>query len=136
MWIASPVRGRLRVLLLVDVTIGAVLVAAIGVAARSRPLAVGAHGRVVGWILVAIPLPLLVVAALAGVVQPHASQPLFVAAAVAFGIGALLLLARDDDDWRREADESPEPEWWPDFERPFRAYVAEHSRRRERLTTR
>jgi hypothetical protein len=46
---------------------------------------------------------------------------LFISAAIAFAVGAALVLGRDEDDDGLAVD-GPEPNWWPDFERAFRDY--------------
>lgn len=95
-----------------------------------RPLR---RARLVGSLLISVPLPAAVAMRLLHVLPATADQAAFVAGAAAFAIGAYLVLGRDDQDWSRGGDDAPEPAWWPDFERPFRAYVDDLSRRRERV---
>jgi hypothetical protein len=117
-------------LLALDALVGVLVLAAIAFAAvRSSPSARSARVRTCGWALVAGPLPLAVL--LHTLHPPRASidQAAFLAGAAAFAIGALLILGRDNEDWREEADESSPP-WWPAFERDFSEYEQESRRRR------
>jgi hypothetical protein len=86
--------------------------------------------RAVGWLLIALPLPVAVG------LETFASPPrvladaAFVAGLTAFAVGVLLVLTSDDGDGR-QGDVDPEsPPWWPDFEREFRAYARRSSRPR------
>ena len=118
-------------LLVIDSMLAAVLVAALILGFGGRLSGASSRRRrAVGWLLIALPLPLAV-----GLVT-FASPPrvladaAFVAGLVAFAIGVLLVLSADDGDGR-EGDVDPEsPPWWPDFEREFRAYARRSSRPR------
>jgi hypothetical protein len=121
--------------LFVDLTLGVVLLATIGVAATCSPVRAQArHRRLVGWLLVAVPLPFVVAFRVALPSSPLGAQGAFACGVLAFAVGALLVLSGwgDDQDPRSELDTDPTP-WWPDFEREFRAYVRERSRPRVRL---
>ena len=118
-----------------DLAIGACLVAAIGLATAFAPQR-QERVRLAGWLLVALPLPLAVALHLVRAVDGAEDQALFAGGALAFAIGAFLVLGSDGGGFSRGRDDGPDPEWWPDFERPFRAYVNDTSRRRERVTTR
>jgi hypothetical protein len=85
-----------------------------------------------GWLLIAVPLPLAVGMELFASVSRVVAEAAFVAGVVAFGAGALMVLRRGDekDEWRD--GDSGGPPWWPDFERDFNTYV--QSRRSERLS--
>ena len=119
---------------LVDLVLGVILIAAIGFAAgRSLSDVEGDGRRLLGWLLVAVPLPLVVSTRLAFPSAPLGSQGAFVAGVVAFGVGAFLVLSsrRDAED---DSETSPEPEpWWPQFEREFSEYVGRQARRRVRI---
>ena len=75
-------------------------------------------------------MPLPAALALHVLARPDAvvDQAAFVLGVVAFGIGALLLLAGSEDE-RGEATSSPDPmPWWPAFERQFRTYDSRRTR--------
>ncbi len=112
-------------LLLLDVCLGVGLLAAIALAARRTPVSMSSRSkRLVGWALIAVPLPLAV--ALHLFVWPASAfdHLAFVAGVVAFAAGAFLVLPSDDrDDRREESDDQDPPPWWPDFDRDFRAYA-------------
>jgi hypothetical protein len=125
-------------LLLLDVVVGMLLLAAIS-AAASRPVrGPGTVGlRTFGWILVCVPLPLAVGLHLVVRLPQTTDQAAFLAGVVAFATGSALILGSsdEDDDWRRE-DDGDSPSWWPDFERDFHAYATRPPVRRERVRTR
>src|SRR6266480_3348651 len=110
-------------LVVVDAAVGALLPAAIivfGTRAR-RPRS--GRVRALGWVLVAVPLPLAVALHLAGRLPASVDQAAFLACVAAFALGAALVLSGEEPDWGREdADETPP--WWPAFEEEFRAYEA------------
>jgi hypothetical protein len=113
-----------------DAAVGVLLLAAIAFAAlRSSRRVRSPRVRVIGWALIAGPLPLAVVQHILLSPRQNIDQAAFFAGAAAFAIGALLVLGRDEEDWREAADESSPP-WWPAFERDFREYELESSRRR------
>jgi hypothetical protein len=117
---------------LLDLVLGAALLATIGFAATRSRLTADAPGRGLGWLLIAVPLPLVVAFRLALPSSPLGGQSAFVCGVLAFAAGVLLVLSsRDDadDGGRNEADPDPAP-WWPDFEREFRAYARRQSRAR------
>jgi hypothetical protein len=119
---------------LIDLVLGIVLLAAIGFASTRSRLTAEAPGRGLGWLLIAVPLPLVVASRLALPSSPLGGQRAFVCGVLAFAAGVLLVLSnRDDadDSGRDEADPEPAP-WWPDFEREFRAY-AQQARPRTRV---
>jgi hypothetical protein len=121
--------------LLVDLTLGVALLATIGFAATCSPLAAPArHRRLVGWLLVAVPLPFVVALRVAMPSSPFGAQGAFACGVVAFAVGAVLVLSGrgDDHDPGMELEPDPAP-WWPDFEQEFRAYEREQSRRRVRI---
>jgi hypothetical protein len=82
--------------------------------------------------LVAVPLPLAVMLHLLLPLSIGVDEALFVAGVLAFAAGAFLLLGRDDEDSGFRGGDDLEPPWWPDFERGFRRYSTEPSRRPER----
>ena len=115
---------------LLDLVLGVALLATIGFAATRSRLAAQAPGRWVGWLLVAVPLPLVVAIRLSVPSSPLGGQGAFVGGLLAFALGALLTLSgRADDEDRAETDPGPAP-WWPDFERDFRTYARRQSRPR------
>ena len=117
-------------LLPLDAVVGVLLLAAIAFAAlrpsRGTP---SARVRACGWALIAGPLPLAVLLHVIFTLPESIDQSAFLAGAAAFAIGTLIILGRDSEDWREEADESSPP-WWPAFERDFSEYELESSRRR------
>jgi hypothetical protein len=119
---------------LLDLTLGVALLATIGFAATCSPLAAQArHRRLAGWLLVAVPLPCVVGCRLLLPSSPFGGQGAFACGVLAFAVGAVLVLSGgDDQDPGRELEPGPAP-WWPDFEREFRTYVREQSRRRVRI---
>jgi len=122
--------------LLIDLLLGVALFATIGVAAtRSLAAAHVRHSRLVGWLLVVVPLPFVVACRLASPSSPFGAQGAFACGVLAFAVGAVLVLSGrgDDQDPGKDLDPDPAP-WWPDFEEEFRAYVREQrSRPRVRL---
>ncbi len=118
-------------LLVIDSMLAAVLVAALVLGFGGRLAGVSSRRRrAVGWLLVALPLPLAVS------VETLASPPrvladaAFVGGLAAFALGTLLVLRREDGDDRRGDAEPDGPSWWPDFEREFRSYARRSSRPR------
>src|SRR5204863_9277956 len=96
-------------LVLVDAAVGVLLPAAIivfGMRAR-RPRS--ARVRALGWVLVAVPLPLAVALHLVGRLPASVDQAAFLACVGAFAIGAALVLSDDEADWRREDDDETPP---------------------------
>jgi hypothetical protein len=119
----------------VDLLLGLALLATIGFATIRSRLTAAAPGRGLGWLLIAVPLPLVVASRLALPSSPLGGQNAFVCGVLAFAAGTLLVLSsRSDPDegGRDEPDLAPGP-WWPDFEREFRAYVRRQSRSRVRV---
>jgi hypothetical protein len=118
---------------LVDVALGVCLLAVIAVAAVRRPrVSTSRPRRLVGWALVAVPLPLAV--ALHVFLRPSSAldQLAFIVGIVAFAAGAILVLAHGDDE-RTDSPAEPDPApWWPEFEREFRAYARRSGRPRIR----
>jgi hypothetical protein len=118
----------------VDLGLGVILIAAIGIAAgRSFAAAQRHHWRLLGWLLVAVPLPVVVSTRLGFPSAPLGGQTAFVAAVVAFAVGALLVLCSDSDAEEDVIETSPDPAPWPEFERQFRAYAGTQARRRVRI---
>ncbi len=119
---------------LVDLLLGLMLLATIGVAATRPPPAGQLPGRrLLGWFLVGVPLPLVVGVHELLPAHPAGGEGAFLAAIAAFAVGAVLILARDEDDDRDgELGTGPAP-WWPEFERDFRAYARRESRPRIRV---
>lgn len=116
-------------LLPLDAAVGVLLLAAIAFAAQgSSRRTRSARVRVVGWALIAGPLPLAVVQHILLSPRQSIDQAAFFAGAAAFAIGTVLVLGRDEEDWREEGDESSPP-WWPAFERDFREYELSSRRR-------
>jgi hypothetical protein len=122
-------------LLLLDVAVGGLLLATIAIAAGKRVRRVPAPKvRTCAWLLVAVPLPAAVVIQLAGLLSPGLNQALFLFGAAAFGVGAFLILAENDEGWR-EAAEDDTPPWWPAFERELQHWEREQERRRRLVRT-
>jgi hypothetical protein len=114
---------------LVDLVVGLMLVGTIALAAtrslsaRRSPLL-----RVLGWALVAVPLPLTVGFRLFMPSHPAGGEAPFVLSVVAFAFGAVLILARGSEgNSQADGDTVPAP-WWPEFEREFRDYARRQSR--------
>jgi hypothetical protein len=105
--------------------LGLSVLTVIAVGARRSPKSRSSRARrSFCYALVAVPLPLAV--ALHLFLWPASSldRIAFVLGVVAFGAGALLVLATDDGDEQPELPDDPDPApWWPDFERDFRAYA-------------
>jgi hypothetical protein len=116
-------------LLLPDAAIGVLLLAVIVVASRQNGRMRSARVRACGWLLIAVPLPLAVCLHLAVRLPLVLDQATFLAGAVAFAVGAVLILGDEETDWRRERDEDTPP-WWPAFERELRLYESSERRRR------
>src|SRR5262245_40323771 len=117
---------------LVDLMLGLALLATIGVAAARPPLTAQIPGRrLIGSLLIALPLPLVVVSRLFMPSSPFGSEIAFVLGVVFFAGGVVRVLAGGDD---KEGVDRPQdlepPPWWPDFEREFRTYASRQSRRR------
>ena len=117
--------------LVIDSMLAAVLVAAFVLGYRATFSGGSSERRrVVGWLLIALPLPVAVG------LETFASPPrvladaVFVAGLAAFAVGALLVMSSDDGDDRREDVDPDSPSWWPEFERDFRAYSRRNSRPR------
>ena len=121
-------------LLPLNVAIGGLLLVAVVAAAcrRARPRRHGANVTAVGWLLVAVPLPVVVALQLLGLLPASVAEAAFLVAASAFAVGAFLVLGRDDDPGLGRADD--DPPWWPDFERGLRLYTG--SRDRDRVGSR
>lgn len=118
-------------ILLVDLVLGIALVAAVAVGATRSPLGASSERqRVLGWLLIAVPLPLAVGLQLLAPLPPAFRETAFVAGVAAFAAGALLVLSSDDEDDPRDGAEPETPPWWPEFERDFDEYVRRSSRPR------
>ena len=118
-------------ILVIDVALAAVLVAILVTTCRRTLFGASSrHRRTVGWLLIALPLP-LAVATEVFASPPHAfADAAFVAGLAAFAVGVLLVLRSDDEDDRRGDAELEGPPWWPEFERDFRTYARRNSRSR------
>jgi hypothetical protein len=92
-------------------------------AAALRPVETSPRARLVGWGLIAVPLPAVLAVHLSVLHSGRLDEILFVSALVAFALGAVLVLGRDDRRDDGPAPDDPEPHWWPDFEREFRTYA-------------
>jgi hypothetical protein len=122
-------------LLLLDALIGLLLLAVIAAAAYKRRRRIrSARVCRCGWVLVALPMPAAVVAHLALELPTRIDQAFFVAGALSFAIGAVIVLGNEDEDWREEREDDLPP-WWPAFERDFREYERTSSRPRSTLRT-
>lgn len=117
-------------ILLLDLVLGAALVTTVALATRARVGRPVRRWRAVGWLLIAIPLPLVVGLQVFMPLPPGFGESAFVAGVAAFACGALLVLGSEDDDRPEGGAEPGDPPWWPDFERDFRAYAARRSRPR------
>jgi hypothetical protein len=118
-------------ILVIDLVLGAALVAMVALGSRRTLFGASSRRRrVVGWLLIALPLPLVAGIEVFAPPPPVFAEAAFVAAVAAFAVGALLVLSGEGgDDHRGDAD--PEsPPWWPEFEREFRAYARRSSRPR------
>ena len=122
-------------ILVIDLVLGVVLVVTIAVAARRRSAGAASSGRqrVLGWLLIALPLPLAVVVEALAPLPPALAEVTFVVGVAAFAAGSLLVVRDDGGDGLREGDEPETPPWWPDFEREFRAYARRSTRPRARV---
>lgn len=100
------------------------LLGAIGVIATRGTEQRGSSDRTrLGWLLVAIPLPLAVSLHLTADLPTLTDQSVFLFGVVAFALGVRLILsAPDDGDLRAGHDDEPPP-WWPEFEREFWEYT-------------
>ena len=117
----------------VDLVLGIGLLATIGFAAIRWRLAAEAPNALLGWLLIAVPLPLVVAFRLTLPSSALGGQAAFLAGVLAFAVGAALVLSgRDEDDAGGQSNPDPSP-WWPDFEREFRAYARRQSRPRVRV---
>jgi len=117
--------------LALDVAMGIVLLALIGVVSAYRPVAVSAAARRAGWVLVAVPLPAAVSCHLFLFHRGPLDESLFLSGVLAFALGAVLVLGRDEDD-DGAGDDGLDPRWWPEFERAFHDYVSGSRRQRVR----
>ncbi len=118
-------------ILVVDLVLGGALVATVALGAgRSSTGSSSARQQVLGWLLIALPLPLTVVVELFAPLPPAFAETTFVAGVTAFAAGSLLVLRRDGRDEGRGTVDPETPPWWPEFEREFRAYARRSSRPR------
>lgn len=118
-------------MLVIDVMLAAVLVAAVVLGCKRTLLAVSSQRRrAVGWLLIAVPLPLAVGIEAVAPLPRVLADAAFVAGLTAFGLGALLVLSGQDEDDPRPGADPDSPPWWPDFEREFRVYARRSSRPR------
>jgi hypothetical protein len=85
------------------------------------------------WTLVLVPLPIAVTLHVVLPLSPTVDEAIFVAGAVAFAAGALVVLGRDDGDADEPPEDDADPPWWPEFERQLRIYSTTRPRRPERL---
>src|SRR5580765_4201632 len=90
---SQEVRSPVMRVLLLDLAAGIGLLATIILSARRAPQKRPRHVRALGWMLVAGPLPLVVVLHAAGRLPPTADQVTFLSAVAAFAIGAALVLS-------------------------------------------
>ena len=118
-------------ILLVDLVLGIALVATVAFGATRAPFGASSERRrVLGWLLIAVPLPLAVGIEVFALPPPLFAQATFVAGVAAFAAGALLVLSSDDEDDLRDGTDPETPPWWPEFERDFDEYVRQTSRPR------
>ena len=118
-------------ILVVDLVLGVALVATVAVAAcRSSTGTSSERQRVLGWLLIALPLPLAVVIEVFAPLPSPLAETTFVAGVAAFAAGSLLVLRRDDGDDSSGTADPETPPWWPEFEREFRSYARRSSRPR------
>lgn len=118
----------------VDVVLGIVLIAAVAIGGRRSSGAApsSARQRALGWFLIALPLPLAVVVEAVAPLPPALAEATFLAGVAAFAAGALLVLRIDRGDGLRGSGDPETPPWWPEFEREFRAYARRRARPRVR----
>src|SRR5262249_35105451 len=110
-------------LVLLDAAVGILLLASILLLATRYARVTSPSLRVLGWTLVAVPLPLAVVLHLTLGLLEAADPGGFFFGVLAFAVGAALVIRADDeDDWREEREDDSPP-WWPAFEREFRIYA-------------
>ncbi len=121
-------------LLFLDAAAGVLLLGVITVAStREKRREGSARRKSLGWMLVAIPLPLAVGLHMKGELSQVADQSIFLLGVIAFAVGAALILTADgDDDFRRESSDDSPP-WWPDFEREFQEYALKSRAHRGKL---
>lgn len=118
-------------MLVIDVMLAAVLVAAVVLAFKPTLSGVSSQRRrAVGWLLIAVPLPLAVGIEAFAPLPRVLADAAFVAGLTAFALGAFLVLIPDDEDDRRAGADPDSPPWWPEFEREFRVYARRSSRPR------
>jgi len=118
-------------ILLFDLVLGIALVATVVAGATHTPLGASSERRrALGWLLIAVPLPLAVGLQLLAPPPSALGQTAFVAGVAAFAAGALLVLSSDDGGDLREDADPETPPWWPEFERDFDEYVRHSSRPR------
>jgi hypothetical protein len=118
-------------ILVVDLVLGIALVAAVALgASRASSGRSSERQRVLGWLLIALPLPLAVVIQVFAPLPPALAETTFVAGVAAFAAGSLLVLRSDDGDDSRGTADPETPPWWPEFEREFRSYARRSSRPR------
>jgi hypothetical protein len=118
-------RRNLRFLTALALALGFSVLATIAIGAQRSPRPAPSRAlRLLGYALIAVPLPLAVTLHLFLWPASTYGSIAFVVGVVAFGAGALLVLARDDEDEELEFPDDPDPApWWPDFEREFHAYT-------------
>jgi hypothetical protein len=114
---------------LLDVAIGIAVLAVIGVAAVRPTVKVSAELQMLGWFLVAVPLPAAIAIHLSVLHSGRLDQALFISALLAFALGAMLVLAGDSDD-EGGRDDEPEPHWWPAFEQSLHDYTSTSQKER------
>jgi hypothetical protein len=121
-------------LVLLDAVAGLLLLGVIAVASTREQRRNGSERRKrLGWLLVAIPLPLAVGLHVKGGLSQVVDQSTFLLGVVAFAVGAAFILtAGDDDDFHRESSDDSPP-WWPEFEREFHEYERRSSAHRGKL---
>jgi hypothetical protein len=104
-------------LVLLDGAIGVLVLATIAFAGTRTHSPRPRWLRTVGWLFVAVPLPLAVVL--------HPGQAAFLASVAAFAVGAALILGEEEQDWTRDDIDDETPPWWPAFERELREYESD-----------
>ena len=70
-----------------------------------------------------MPLPAAVAVQVLHPLPAGLGRAAFIGGVVAFAVGAVLVLSGEDRDQEPGSSDEPEPPWWPDFERDFRAYA-------------